>query len=169
VIIEFNGRPVPKYRNLSRMVAETPVGRSVKVVVWRKGKEVKLKVNLGELKEETVAALPASPEKTESGDVEALGLKLATITPELRQRYELDEKTSGVVITDVLPGGNAAEKNLKPGDVIVEIDLEEVRNPNDVTDKVEKAKDEGYRVVTLLVFRQGKEDFEWVAVRLNDS
>ena len=53
------------------------------------------------------------------------------------------------VFEDVQP--HAAEKNLKPGDVIVDIDLEEVRSPDDVTDKVEKAKDEGYRVVTVLV------------------
>jgi serine protease Do len=170
VIVEFNGRPVPKYRNLSRMVAETAVGRKVAVVVWRKGKAVELTVTLGELKDEAVAAsIEESPSETESGNIEALGMKLATITPELRQRFELDEKTDGVVITDVLPGGNAAEKNLKPGDVIVEIDLEEVRSPADVTEKVEKAKGEGYRVVTLLVFRQGKSDFEWVAVRLDNS
>ena len=171
VIIEFDGRPVPKYRNLSRMVAETRVGRDVEVVVWRKGKAVTLKVKLGELTEEQVANLPEEEPvgETDSGEVSALGLKLARITPELRARFELDEKTDGVVITEVLPEGNAAEKNLKPGDVIVEIDLEEVKNPDDVANKVEKAKDEGYRVVTLLVFRQGKEDFEWVAVRLGNS
>ena len=74
-----------------------------------------------------------------------------------------------MVITDVTVDGNGAEKNLKAGDVIVEIDLEEVHLPSDVIDKVEKAKDEGYRVVTLLVFRQGKGDFEWIAVRLDNS
>jgi serine protease Do len=170
VILEFDGRPVPKYRNLSRMVAETAVGRNVSVVVWRKGKEVELKVQLGELKDDALAALPVdTPDEDESGKVEALGLMLATITPELRQRFELDEETDGVVITDVLPGGNAAEKNLKPGDVIVEIDQEDVRNPEDVNDRVEKAKEEGYRIITLLVFRQGKSDFEWVAVRLDNS
>ena len=169
VVLEFNGRPVPKYRNLSRMVAETPVGEDVEVVVWRKGKEETLKVRLGELEDSQVAALTVETGPTETSDVEALGLQLATITPELRQRYQLDEKTDGVVITEVTEGGNAAEKNLSPGDVIVEIDLEEVRSPSDVTDKVEKAKDEGYRVVTLLVFRQGKNDFEWIAVRLDNS
>ena len=169
VVLEFNGRPVPKYRNLSRMVAETPVGEDVEVVVWRKGKEVTLEVRLGELEDSQVAALTVETGPTETSDVEALGLQLATITPELRQRYQLDEKTDGVVITEVTEGGNAAEKNLSPGDVIVEIDLEEVRSPSDVTDKVEKAKDEGYRVVTLLVYRQGKGDFEWIAVRLDNS
>ncbi len=53
--------------------------------------------------------------------------------------------------------------------MIVEIDLEEVHSPKDVSEMVDKAKDEGYRVVTLLVFRQGKGDFEWIAVRLDDS
>jgi serine protease Do len=169
VVLEFNGRPVPKYRNLSRMVAETPVGEDVEVVVWRKGKEVTLEVRLGELEDSQVAALTVETGPTETSDVEALGLKLATITPELRQRFQLDEKTDGVVITEVTEGGNAAEKHLSPGDVIVEIDLEEVRSPSDVADKVEKAKDEGYRVVTLLVYRQGKGDFEWIAVRLDNS
>jgi len=169
VIIEFNGRKVPKYRNLSRMVAETPVGRNVDVVVWRKGKKVKLKVNLGELEEEKVAALTDSPIKSESGEVTALGLKLATITPELRQRFELDDTIDGVLITDVLPGGNAAEKDLKPGDVIDRIDLDEVRKPGDVADKVGKAKDDGHRVVTMLVHRQAKGEPEWIAVRLDNS
>ena len=170
VVIEFDGREVPKYRNLSRMVAETAVGKAVDVVVWRKGKAVTLQVTLGELDDEQVAALTPEPQQgAVSGDVTALGLKLSSITPELRQRFSLGEDTDGVVITDVSPEGNAAEKDLKPGDVIVEIDLEEVREPSDVVDKVEKAKDEGFRVVTLLVFRQGKGDFEWVAVRLDNS
>ena len=170
VILEFDGRPVPKYRNLSRMVAETSVGKRVKVVVWRKGREVTLGVKLGELEEERLAArTPPTVTPSDDGVVEPLGLNLAVITPELRQRFDLDEKTKGVVITEVVPDGSAAEKDLRPGDVIVEIDLEEVNEPSDVSEKVEKAKDEGHRVVTLLVFRQGKGDFEWVAVRLDNS
>jgi serine protease Do len=51
--------------------------------------------------------------------------------------------------------------------VIVEVDQEEVSNPAEVSEKIERAKDEGFRVVTLLVFRQG--DFQWVAVRLDNS
>jgi serine protease Do len=72
-----------------------------------------------------------------------------------------------VVITEVKEGSAGAEKGLKAGDVIVEVDQEEVSTPADVADKVEKAKSEGYRVVTLLVFRGG--DFQWVAVRIDQS
>ncbi len=72
-----------------------------------------------------------------------------------------------MVITEVDTEGSAAEKGLKPGDVIVEVDQEEVDSPAQVAERVKKAKDEGYRVVTLLVFRQG--DFQWVAVRIDKS
>jgi serine protease Do len=72
-----------------------------------------------------------------------------------------------VVIIDVEADGTAAEKGLRPGDIIVEVDQEEVATPGDVADKVERAKDENFRVITLLVFRQG--DFQWVAVRLDHN
>ena len=85
----------------------------------------------------------------------------------MRERFGLGEKIDGVVITDVDSTGSGAEKDLKPGDVIVEVDQEEVKSPTEVADRVKKAKDEGYRVVTLLVFRQG--DFQWIAVRIDNS
>jgi len=137
--------------------------------VWRKGEEITLQVELGELDEEEMAAvaLGKEPVEEQSSLVESLGLKLAQLTPELRTQFELGEDLEGVVITDVEAEGTAAEKGLRPGDIIVEVDQEEVRTPGDVADKVEQAKDEKFRVVTLLVFRQG--DFQWVAVRLDHN
>lgn len=168
VVLRFNGDEVEDMRKLPRMVAETKIGQDVDVVVWRKGKEVTVKVNLGELTEEQVATASEGPKSTaEKGKIPDLGLALGSLTPELRERYSLGEKTDGVVITDVDAAGSAAEKGLKPGDVIVEVDQEEVKTPNEVSERVEKAKTEGYRVVTLLVFREG--DFQWVAVRIDKS
>ena len=173
VILRFNDREVEDMRKLPRMVAETQIGRKVKVIVWRKGgdgfSEKTVDVVLGELDETEVAAVaPTAPDPQESSSlVESLGMGLAAMTPELRQRFQLDDKAAGVVITDVADSGSAAEKGLRPGDVIVEVDQEEVTNPSEVADRVEKARDEGYRVVTLLVLRQG--DFQWVAVPIGDS
>ncbi|RMD62179.1 MAG: DegQ family serine endoprotease [Alphaproteobacteria bacterium] len=169
VILEFDGREVTDMRKLPRMVAETAIGREVDVVVWRKGKKKTLKVTLGELEEEKVAAATAQTGEPEaaSGAVPALGLELDTMTPELRERFGIDDKAEGVVITDVDESSSAAEKGLRPGDVIVEVDQEQVKTPGDVVERINKAKDEGYRVVTLLVFRDG--DFQWIAVRLDDS
>jgi len=168
VVIRFDGREVTDMRKLPRMVAETPIGKAVKVVVWRKGEEVTVEVTLGELDDEQIAkaSLDTGPiQEEESGKIGDLGLSLGQITPELRERFELDEKTKGVVVTDVEVGSSAAEKGLRAGDVIVEVDQEEVASPAQVADRVSKAKSDGFRVVTLLVYRQG--DFQWVAVRID--
>ncbi len=168
VILEFDGREVSEMRKLPLMVAETPIGQEVEVVVWRKGDEKTVTIQLGELDDEQIARATTTPEAVEdTGKVPDLGLALGRITPELRERFGLAEKTDGVVITEVDSEGSAAEKGLKPGDVIVEVDQEKVDSPAQVAERVKKAKDEGYRVVTLLVFRQG--DFQWVAVRIDKS
>jgi serine protease Do len=169
VILKFDGRDVTEMRKLPRMVAETGIGKAVDVVVWRKGEEVTLQVDLGELDKAELAAatLGEAPVESEVDLVEPLGLKLAQLTPELRTQFELGEDLEGVVIIDVEADGTAVEKGLRPGDIIAKVDQEEVVTPADVADRVERAKDEGFRVVTLLVLRQG--DFQWVAVRLDDS
>ena len=100
----------------------------VQLFLRRKGKEVTLKVNLGELIDtpEMAALTPDTP-LGDLGEVESLGLELAKITPELRERFQLEEATEGVVITEVKTGSSSAEKGLRPGDVIVEVDQEEVK------------------------------------------
>ena len=72
-----------------------------------------------------------------------------------------------MIVTDVASGSTAMEKGLQPGDIIVEVDQEEVSAPGDVAKLVTRAKEEGYRVVTLLVYRGG--DYQWVAVQIENS
>ena len=170
VITEFDGKPITEMRKLPRIVAETPVEQEVAVVVWRQGREMTLKVTLGELDEtETAAATTDLPKEsqgpTSEGPVEALGLVVAELSPELRERFQLGDETAGVVVTEVAPDGAAAEKGLQPGDVIVEVDQQTVSSPAGITGRVDEAKANSYRVVTLLVYRQG--DYQWVAIRID--
>ncbi|MGH6946959.1 MAG: DegQ family serine endoprotease [Kiloniellales bacterium] len=168
VILEFDGRPVPDMRRLPRMVAETPIGEEVDVVVWRKGERKTVKVKIGELTDEAVAAAtPDGGPVDQERELSALGLALGTLTPELRARFQLDEDANGVVVTEVVPDSAAAEKGLRPGDVIVEVDQEKVSDAGEVAAHVAKAKEQGYGVVTLLVYRGG--EFQWIAVRIEKS
>jgi serine protease Do len=170
VILEFDGREVGEMRKLPRMVAETPIGKDVKVEVWRKGEPLEITVELGELDEALLASAETGPVERDSGSkgsIPDLGLSLGSLTPDLRQQFGLEESTEGVVVTGVDNDSAAAEKGLRPGDVIVEVDQEPVSSPKEVSERVANAKDGGYRVVTLLVLRQG--DYQWIAVRLGDS
>ena len=173
VILRFDGRKVEDMRRLPRMVAETRIGKTVNVVVWRKGREETIEVNLGKLDEEKLARFsketPGTPEDPDSGETElgALGLTLAPLDATLREKYGLADNSEGVIVTDIARDGGAAEKGLTPGDIIVEVDQEKVATAADVAARIEAARAEGYRVVTLLVQSDG--DFRWVAVELGQG
>jgi serine protease Do len=168
VILRFDGKKVEDMRELPRMVAETSIGKQVEVEVWRKGERKSFTVELGTLDQERLATLNEMPldegESDDASSIGALGVDLTELTPEVRERFGLGEDVEGVAITEVESGSSAAEKGLRPGDVIVEVDQEPVESPGDVNDRIAAARDEGYRVVTLLVLREG--DYQWVAVRL---
>jgi serine protease Do len=125
-----------------------------------------LKVTVGELTEEAEQQTLASMEPAPSAEttIDLLGLKLSAITDELRKKFEIPKDASGVVVTDVAAGGPAAEKDLRPGDVIAEVDQKAVTSAEDVGLRVKSAQDNGYRVVTLLVNRGG--DFQWIALKI---
>ena len=169
VILKFDGKEVNAMRTLPRMVAETPINKKVPVVVIRQGKEMTVEAVLGELTEEAEKASLATPgvptPSTNEGKIASLGLTLSELSAPLREKFSLTAEAKGVVITGVDENSAAAEKGLQPGDVIVEVDQQAVTTPADVDDRVNEAKKRGYRVVTLLLFREG--DFQWIALRVD--
>jgi serine protease Do len=172
VILKFDGKDVTQMRTLPRMVAETPINKKVAVLVVRQGAEQTFQVELGELTEEAEqASLQAGPEAqspaAKEGKIAALGLTLSELSGPLREKFSLTAEAKGVVVTDVEQNSAAAEKGLHPGDVIVEVDQQTVATPADVDKRVVEAKERGYRVVTLLLFREG--DYQWVALRIDRS
>jgi serine protease Do len=170
VVLTFDGKEVTDMRHLPRIVAETPIDKTVKVTVWRKRKEVPLEVKVGELKEEAQQASLPSKEKstgTPAEVVKALGLSLANLTPDLRDRYGLADDASGVVITDIETGGPSADKGMRAGDVVVEVAQDSVKTTQEILTKIDEAKKAGRKSVLLLVDRQG--DLRFVAVKLDNS
>src|SRR3546814_17019345 len=97
------------------MGAGTWVGSTVGVTIWWRDGEKKVRVTVGELEEEQLAATAPSetPPEASPSDMESMGLALGTITPELRSRFALDEATQGVVITEVKEGSASADKGLQ--------------------------------------------------------
>ena len=172
VILTFDGKDVNEMRRLPRIVAETGVNKDVQVTIWRDGKPMSVTVRVGELEEnEQVAAVPAKadPNTNQRGNtskLDALGVVLAPISPELRQKFDIDQNASnGVVVTEVDQNGPAAEKGVRPGDIIVEVGQEEVKTPADIRAKVEKARQAGRKSVLLLVDRQG--EMRFIALRID--
>ncbi|MEZ5898185.1 MAG: Do family serine endopeptidase [Hyphomicrobiaceae bacterium] len=171
VIMKFDGKDVTTMRGLPKIVAQTPIGKAVDVEVLRKGATTTVQITVGLLEEESAAG--GSDDDSDKGDKpeppavsEIIGLKLVPLTDEIRRKYGLDEKTAGAVIDDIDPASPAAQKGLKPGDVIVEAGQIPVANPDDVVKSVDKVKKSGRKAVLLRV-EDGKGDLRFVAIPLD--
>jgi serine protease Do len=156
VIVKFDGKEIRTMKDLPRVVADTPVGKEVDVVVIRKGKEQIRKVTLGRLEDDEKAKeaslkTPAPAEQEKTVTQKALGLDLAPLSPQLRTRYKVKETVKGVVITSIEGNRDAAEKRLSPGDVIMEVAQEAVTNVADIKKRVDQLKKDGKKTALLTV------------------
>ncbi len=168
VVIKFDGKDIKEPRDLSRVVADTAVGKAVSVVVIRKGKEVTKQVTLGRLDETekpTPASLKTTPDADKSVTQKALGLELTDLSSDNRARYKIKDSVKGVVITGVDGGSDAAGKRIAVGDVIVEVAQEAVSNPAEINKRVEQLKKEGKKSVLLLV-SNGEGELRFVAIAI---
>ena len=155
VVVKFDGKDIKEPKDLSRVVADTAVGKEVDVVIIRKGAEETRKVTLGRLEDGDKAVQASAKTKDEPAEKpvtqKALGLDLATLSKDLRARYKIKDSVKGVIITSVDGTSDAAEKRLSPGEVIVEVAQEAVSNAADVKKRVDQLKKDGKKSVLLLV------------------
>jgi serine protease Do len=155
VVVKFDGKDIKEMRDLPKIVADTPVGKDVEVVIIRKGKEEKKTVKLGRLEDEKKQAA-LDPKKDSTPDAKpvikkALGLDLANLTDDLRKKHNIKEKVKGVLITGVDANSPASEKRLTPGMVIAEIQQQPVTNAAELQQRIEKLKKDGKKAAVLLV------------------
>jgi serine protease Do len=155
VIVSFDGKPVDNPALLRNIVAQTPVGKTVKVEALRDKKHRSFSVKVAEQpKEIAQAGSEEEPHGAETGGDTALsGLEARNLTPEIAHQLGLQAATAGVVITGVAPDSAAAEAGVQPGDVILEVNRQRVRSVADlkrINDKLSKAES-----VLLLINRHG--------------
>jgi serine protease Do len=170
VIVNFDGHDIKEMRDLPRVVADTPVGKEVQVVVVRKGKEETKTVKLGRLEDgEKQAALtkneaPAAPEE-KSVVKKTLGLNLTNMSDDVRKRYKIKDGVKGVVITGVDDNSPASDKRISAGDVVVEVAQEPVTTAEEVQTRIDQLKKDG-RKSALLLIANAEGELRFVALAL---
>jgi serine protease Do len=153
VVVKFDGKDIKEMRDLPKIVAETPVGKDVEVVIIRKGAEEKRTVKLGRLEDTPQQASLTKKDTPEDKPAvkKALGLDLANLTDELRKKHKIKDKVKGVLIAGVEANSPAAEKGLRAGMVIAEVQQQPVTNAAELQAGIDKAKKDGRKAVVLLV------------------
>src|SRR6516225_6000268 len=167
VVIKFDGHDIKEPKDLSRVVADTAVGKEVDVVIIRKGQEETHHVTLGKLEDTDKVQAAVKTKEEEPADKpvtqKALGLDLAALSKDLRNKYKIKDSVKGVLITGVDGTSDAAEKRLSAGDVIVEVAQEAVSSAADIKKRVEQLKKDGKKSVLLLV-SNGDGELRFVAL-----
>jgi len=144
VILAFNGKEIKDEHELPAAVASTQPGKKVDVKVVRDGKEVVIPVTIAEM-EGDPGKRGGAPDLSRE-----LGLTVQDITPELAQRFEI-ENTKGVLVTAVEGGSPAEDAGFQEGDIVRQINRQPVPNVAEFAQLVKKVR--GDKTVLFLVER----------------
>jgi serine protease Do len=160
VILAYDGKTIERSRQLPRLVAATQPDKKVALSIWRDGKARVVELEVALLDPDRPAQHPPEPEKpTPPVTVDALGLKLARLTPELRKQFSLPAAVQGVVITEVPAGSAAAVQGLQPGDLVVAIGRLPVASPEEIKTSAVAARKTGHKFLLVRVEREGSTRF----------
>ncbi len=158
-ITAVGDKPVSTPKDLSRLVADLSPGDKEAITVWREGKSINLKVAIGgndDGKQELAAfngaekAEPAGPR---------IGVALADLTPDVRERMGLPHDVEGVVVANVSPDKPAAEAGLKAGDIILSVNAETVHDASEAKKAVAAVAKAEKKSVLLLIQRGNNKTF----------
>ncbi|MCU4653985.1 DegQ family serine endoprotease [Roseibacterium sp. SDUM158016] len=167
VILSFDGEDIQDTRELVRIVGESGVGETVRMLVYRDGATQTLLVTLGrrETAEGSGATAPDGAPIPEPS-AEILGLTVSPLTDELREQLDAQGVAGGLVIEAVDPASDAASKGLQVGDIVTEVGQQPVRSADDFRARVDTAEEAGQKSILLLIRRAGNPRF--VALSLED-
>lgn len=152
LIVELGGKKITDTRSLQLIVSQTPPESKISIKVLRtepgskKPMEKILTATLGELPKDVLAAMGGEdqPEKQGQSELDALdGVEVADLDARSRRQFNVPSNVSGALVMNVEPDSNAARAELRPGDVIIEINRQPVRGADDAVEMSSKAKGEG--------------------------
>jgi serine protease Do len=155
VIVSFDGKTVEDSHELPAMVAATPVGNEVSVVVMRDGKERQLSAKVARLESEETAS-----EETRQPAQGKWGLQLHDLTPQIARQLGLKAE-KGVVIVGVQPGSPAERAAIQQGDIILEVNRKAVESAKEVKEEVAKAGDAD----SLVLLVKGEQGSRYVVLK----
>ena len=147
VITEIDGRKVKDPGDLVVAIRQHLAGEKVELTVLSKGVQGKKMVTLSTVPSDVSEA----PTKEEPVSSSKLGISVSPVTPELRQKYSIEED-GGAVITGVLSGSIGQRMGLREGDVVLEVNGEAIK---DVA-KLEEILSKDLKNIAMLVFREGR-------------
>ncbi|MGN6142534.1 MAG: Do family serine endopeptidase [Mesorhizobium sp.] len=150
VITQVDGKDVASTKELARLIGAYAPGKSVDVTVWRNGKAETVKVDLG--------TLPKSDKQASNDDQQSAPVKPDSLA-DLGLTVTKSDDGKGLVVTDVDPDSDAADRGIQAGDVITAVNSQEVAGPDDITKAMAEAAKAGRKSVLVQISRDDNNRF----------
>jgi serine protease Do len=167
VVLQIGAERTPDARAMLRQLIHFPPGSVAPVLLWRAGQTVSVDLTLTEFPPQfDPGGPPAMADRGKRVTSPPLGLRLAAMSEEARKAYRVATGQSGVVIEEVAANSAGADAGLASGDVIERVQDAPVSTPDEATDLLKKARQQGRETVPMLVRSQSR--LQWMAMPLGE-
>ena len=166
IILEFNGTKISEMKELPKIVAQTEVGKTVQVKVWRNKKEIIKKIKLGRL--ETSSDFKQKKKEQEINpeilEIKSLKIKVRLLNKEDIKRRKLPNQTTGLVITSI--DKESPINYLSVNDIIVEAQKKKIRSTKDLEIVIEKLLKSNQKTILIVIYNNQNQK-RYIGVKLD--
>ena len=165
IILEFDGKKIDKMRTLPRVVANTKVGKNVKVQIWRNKKLISKDLKLGRLESsEEFKEKKSQQKRTEELEIEKLKITVRDLNKEDISSRDL-KITKGVVITEI-SNASPLKGKLNINDIIIEVKRTPIAKSSDLKNLIEKITKQGDKSLLLSIIDNNNRR-RYIGIKLN--
>ena len=163
IILEFNGELINEMSELPLIVAQTDVGKTVNVKIWRNKKEITKKITLGRLETSEDFKVSQQPETTQTSEIEGLKITVRKLTKEDIQNRDLPASTTGVVITKI--ENDSPVNYLNINNIIVEAQKRKIKTIGDLQNTVKTALRSSDKTILIVIYNNQNQK-RYIGVKL---
>ena len=150
IILEFDGKKIDTMRTLPKVVANTKVGKSVELKVWRDKKSISKRLILGRLESSEEFKEKKAKTVNKENEIETLKITVRDITSEDITSRNLKNNTKGVIIVSIA-NSSPLTNLLNVNDIIIEVQKTSVKNSSNLNNLVERIFKKGEKTLLLTI------------------
>jgi serine protease Do len=165
IILEFDGKKIDTMRTLPKVVANTKVGKSVELKVWRNKKSITKRLTLGRLESSEEFKEKKTKIVKKEKEIETLKITVRDLTSEDIASRNLTKNTKGVVIVDIA-NRSPLTNLLSVNDIIIEVQKNPVKNSIDLDKLVDGIFKKGEKTLLLTIINNNNRR-RYLGVKIN--
>jgi len=164
IILEFNGTPIKEMKELPKIVAQTEVGKTVEVKVWRNKKEIKKTIKLGRLETSSDFQVTKKKKDLNISEIKSLKIAVRVLNKKDIENRKLPKETTGLVITDIR--NDSPINYLKVNNIIIEAQKKKIRSINEL-EKIIKTVLRSSEKTLLISIYNNQNQRRYIGVKLD--